>query len=83
MPNSKKLKKLREIDMESLPEVNHLNVFTLSNSIERGLRCAIKPWQLDMPKETSDNQLQGVYNVMIQEYINSIMEVVINEIFIP
>jgi hypothetical protein len=75
------LTKLSGIDLESLPE-KEINAFTLRASIERGVKNAIKPWQMDMPPETSETQLKGVYNVMVEEYTNKIFEIVLNELYL-
>jgi hypothetical protein len=78
---SEVLKKIKEIDLEKLPFTPRLNYFTLRSTVERGVKHAIKPWQLvaEMPPETSENVLQGVYNVMVREYTDAIMEIIINE----
>jgi hypothetical protein len=76
------LKPLKEIQLEKLPKSKPLDVFTLYESVRRGVKNAVKPWMLDMPPETSDTQLQGVYNETVKEYTDAIMTILINELFI-
>lgn len=79
------LKKFTEIDLEALPCLPKMDVFTLRGTIERGVKKAIKPWMLaaELPVETSDYQLQGIYDEAIKEYTDSILSVFINEYLQP
>lgn len=77
----KKYIPLKEIDLGSLPKMPEMDYFSLRAVIDRGVRNAIKPWQIaaELPAEISDYQLQGVYDVMIQENVDAIMTVITNE----
>ena len=70
--------------MQKLPLMPRLDVFTLRKTIEKGVKNAIQPWQVaaDLPPETSENILQGVYNVMVQETTDAILQTFIHEYLI-
>ena len=75
---------LKKINIDDLGTTPRMSMITLRQTIRRGVKHAIRPWQIqaDMPT-ASNNVIQGVYNVMVEEYTDKILEVFINEYLLP
>lgn len=78
------MKPLNEVDLESLPEVK-INIFTLRESIKRGVKLGIDPLKINVKREDPDIKdeiLQVAFDKMVESRTDKIMEVIINELYL-